>query len=210
MSFDLADAVLPVPDDVRAGLRREWRRLAEPGTWLSGQERVAVAREARAARTFTDAHTELDPLLIEAAQSVSAAADLIDGEWVADLRSRGVTIEQYLEVVGVVSRLSAVDSYARGVGSVEEPLPEPIRGEPTRERNPHVRWRKAFVPTHPKDTAPYALSAVPTEDNARDQLHARLYLSTEQSADFAYQGTLSRAQTELLAARVSFLNDCFY
>lgn len=100
MSFALSDAVLPVPDRVREGLRQEWRRLAAPGTWLTGQQRIALAAEARAARTFADAHTELPEPLIEAAQSVSAAAHLITGEWVTDLVARGVAIEQYVEIVG--------------------------------------------------------------------------------------------------------------
>ncbi|SDX98939.1 hypothetical protein SAMN05661080_01950 [Modestobacter sp. DSM 44400] len=210
MSFELADAVLPVPDRVGEELRREWQRLAAPGTWLTGRQRLAVAAEARTARTFADAHSELPEPLIEAAQSVSAAAHLITREWVVDLVARGVTIEQYVEVVGVVSRLAAVDSYLRGIGAQEEPLPEPTPGRPTGEHENRVRWRQAFVPTAPEDGARFALSAVPVEEHARDQLHAVLYLSTEQMADFTYRGVLSRAQMELLAARVSLLNDCFY
>jgi hypothetical protein len=210
VTFDMTGAVLPVPDGVRAELRREWLRLSAPGTWLSGAERVAVAREARAARTFTDADTGLPALLTEAAQSVSAAVDLVTREWVDDLRAHGMAIEQYVEVVGVVSRLAAVDAYVRGVGSAEEPLPDPAPGEPTRERNSRVRWRNAFVPTDPEDGARYALSAVPAEEEARDRLHAELYLSMEQMTDFSYQDVLSRAQMELLAARVSLVNNCFY
>ena len=194
MTFDMPGAVLPVPDGVRAELRREWLRLAAPGTWLSGPERVAVALEARAARTFTDADAGLPALLAEAAQSVSAAVDLVTREWVSDLCARGLAIEQYVEVVGIVSRLAAVDSYVRGVGCAEEPLPDPAPGEPTHERNSQVRWRSAFVPTDPEDGARFALSAVPAEEEARDQLHTQLYLSTEQMADFAYQDVLSRAQ----------------
>jgi hypothetical protein len=210
VAFELDDAVLPVPDGLRDELRQQWQRLAMPGTWLSGEDRVSVAGEARAARTFADALTGLDPLLTEAAQSVSAAADLITWEWVGDLLARGLTVEQFVEVVGIVSRLAAIDAYVRGVGSAEEPLPDPVAGEPARNRNPDVRLRQAFVPTHPEDGARHALSAVPAEEDARDRLHARLYLSMEQMADLTYQDLLSRAQMELLAARVSLLNNCFY
>jgi hypothetical protein len=210
VAFEVDDAVLPVPDGLREELRHQWQQLAAPGTWLSGDERVSVAGEARAARTFADAHTGLDPLLTEAAQSVSAAAHLITREWVSDLLARGLTVERFVEVVGIVSRLAAIDAYVRGIGSAEEPLPDPVAGEPTRSRNPDVRLRRAFVPTHPEDGARYALSAVPAEQEARDRLHAQLYLSMEQMADLSYQGLLSRAQMELLAARVSLLNNCFY
>ncbi len=57
MAFELEDAVLPVPDGLREELRSQWQRLAAPGTWLSGEDRVSVAGEARAARTFADALT---------------------------------------------------------------------------------------------------------------------------------------------------------
>jgi hypothetical protein len=210
VAFELDDAVLPVADDLREELCHQWQRLAMPGSWLSGEERVAVAGEARAARTFADAHTGADPLLIEAAHSVSAAADLITREWVGDLLARGLTVEQFVEVVGIVSRLAAIDAYIWGIGSAEEPLPQPVAGEPTRSRNPDVRLRQAFVPTYPEDGARHALSTVPAEEDDRDRLHARLYLSMEQMADLTYQGLLSRAQMELLAARVSLLNNCFY
>lgn len=210
MPFALDDAVLPVPDDVREEFRREWERLAAPGTWLSGHERVSVARAARSARELADPPEDLDPLLAEAAESVSAAAPSITREWVEDLQARGLPVERYVEVVGVVSRLAAVDSYLLGVGAQEEPLPEPVGGEPSRRPNPDVRVRGAFVPTYPEDGARHALSAVPAETDARDRLHALLYLSMEGMADLGHQGLLSRAQMELLAARVSLLNDCFY
>ncbi len=210
VAFELDDAVLPVACDLREELRQQWQRLAMPGTWLSGEERVSVAREARAARTFADAYTGLDPLLTQAAQSISAAANLITRPWVYDLFARGLAVERFVKVVGVVSRLAAIDAYVRGVGSAEEPLPDAVGGEPTRSHNRDVRLGQAFVPTHPEDGARYALSAVPAEEDDRDRLHAQLYLSMEQMGDLTYQGLLSRAQMELLAARVSLLNDCFY
>lgn len=151
MSFELSDAVLPVPGRVREELRQEWRRLAAPGTWLTGRQRIAVAAEARAARTFTDADSELPGPPIEAAQSISAAAHLISREWVSDLVGRGVAIEQYVEIVGVVSRLAAMDSYVEGIGATQEPLPRPASGRLTGERDDRVRWRLAFVPTAPED-----------------------------------------------------------
>ena len=210
MAFVLSDAVLPVPESVRSALRREWHRLAMPGTWLRGEERVAVAPEARAARSFGEAGTAVSPLLVEAAQSVSAAAPFVTREWVDDLLARGLRVEEYVEVVGVVARLAAVDACVRALGAREEELPEPVPGEPVRAVNDEVRRRSAFVPTAPADGAGHALSAVPAELEAMWDLHSSLYLSDEQMADLGYRDRLPRAQMELLAARVSHLNDCFY
>jgi hypothetical protein len=210
MAFALADAALPVDEDVQAELRREWERLAAPGTWFSGAERVAIATEARAARTLGAGDTGLAEPVVEVAQAASAAAQYVTRAWVEDLLDHGMTIEQYVEIVGVVGRLAAVDAYVRGVGASEEPLPAPQRGQPTQERNDAVQLRNAFVPTENGDRAPFALSAVPAEAEALLSLHGPLYLTVEQMKDPAFEGALTRAQMELVAARTSYLNDCMY
>ena len=50
-AFEYAGLGLPVPNSMRAAHRRAWERLATPGTWWSGAERVAIAAEVRAARS---------------------------------------------------------------------------------------------------------------------------------------------------------------
>ena len=42
------------------------------------------------------------------------------------------------------------------------------------------------------------------------ELHGVLYLSLDEMADPTIEKTLTRAQMELIAARTSLLNDCFY
>ena len=44
------DLPWPVRDDVAAAQVRTWERLGQPGTWLTGAERLAVAAEARNAQ----------------------------------------------------------------------------------------------------------------------------------------------------------------
>lgn len=210
MAFELADAVLPVADDTRAMLRREWQRLAGPGSWCSGAERVAIAAEARAARGGLSGESDLAAPLSEAAGVVETAAATITPAWVAELVEPAAAVEVYVETVGVVGRLAAVDAYVCGVGAEPEPLPTPQPGEPSRQRNPAAQRRAAFVPTDPEDRPPAVLSAVPAERDAQMDLLGVFYLSPEQMGDLAYQGHLSRPQIELLAARTSYLNDCGY
>ena len=210
MAFEVSDAVLPVNADVRAALGREWARLAAPGTWFTGQERVAIAGEARAARSLGDGGTGLDEPVVEAAHAVSAAAQYVTRAWVEDLLDRGLTIEEYVEVAGIAGRLAAVDACVKGLGGAEEPLPAPQPGEPARVRNDEARWRAAFVPTAGGDRAPFALSAVPAEAEALLDLHGPLYLTIEEMQDLEYRGALTRAQMEFVAARTSYLNDCMY
>ncbi len=47
--FSYAGAALPVREDLPATHRQAWRRLAQPGTWWTGRERVAIATEVRQA-----------------------------------------------------------------------------------------------------------------------------------------------------------------
>jgi hypothetical protein len=53
-------------------------------------------------------------------------------------------------------------------------------------------------------------SAVQQEFDAWDDLHSQLYLSMEEMRDTSIVKDLHRAQIELLAARTSNYNDCFY
>ena len=45
------DSPLPVRGDLIAAHRRAWQRVASPGTWWTGEERVAIAEETRRATT---------------------------------------------------------------------------------------------------------------------------------------------------------------
>ena len=50
--YDIAysAALVPVHDAFAAAHTRFWRRLASPGAWWTGSERVAIAAEVRHAR----------------------------------------------------------------------------------------------------------------------------------------------------------------
>ncbi len=49
LAIGYANALVPVRDDLVAAHRRAWERLARPGTWWSGAERVAIAADVRSA-----------------------------------------------------------------------------------------------------------------------------------------------------------------
>ena len=49
--FDYSDLPFPVRADLAAANRRAFERIAAPGTWWSGEERVGLAAESRLART---------------------------------------------------------------------------------------------------------------------------------------------------------------
>ena len=55
-----------------------------------------------------------------------------------------------------------------------------------------------------------ALSLVPAEVRAWSELSAAQYLSPEQMRSFDSIRAIDRSQIELVAGRVSALNECFY
>ena len=60
--FDFARSPLPVHDERAEAFRHVWRRLAAPGTWWTGEERVSIAAVARAAYESGESTEESDLL----------------------------------------------------------------------------------------------------------------------------------------------------
>lgn len=202
---------LPVPVEIATVLDQQWRALAEPGTWWTGSERIAIAAEARAARDEVPLarSVTIAPAAQRAAALVAIAPHRIDRQVVDDLEDEGLDRLAYVELVGVVARVIAMDTAERGLGAGPTPLPTPQAGEPTRE-TVASRLRSAWVPMVGGAGPTTALSAVPREDRAQEELHGALYLSYAEMGDLAIVKGLARAQMETVAARTSLLNHCHF
>ena len=109
------------------------------------------------------------------------------------------------------------------------PLPEPGSGSPTRQRPGTAVQELAFVPTIPNGAAggelgrelyggvpkPYiirSLSLVPDEMRRHLEMEQVYYLPLKRIIDYDYQHHegLSRVQVEVVAGRISAINECFY
>ena len=113
-------------------------------------------------------------------------------------------------MAGVVARLAAVDTVNRALGLDEMALPDPEPGEPTGSVDSTVSKRGSWVPTSGGASIVFALSAVPAEMKAQEIMSGPLYMTYEEMADPALPGVITRAQKELVAARTSAINECFY
>ncbi|CAN5636154.1 hypothetical protein BH24ACT5_BH24ACT5_12450 [soil metagenome] len=202
----MTDPTVTVPDAIDSVIDAQWAALGLAGTWMNGDERIAVVRIAR----NVGAEFDVDDPMIRAAALVARHAATITCDIVDELESLGLRREQYVEIVGVVSRVAAIDTFERGVGRPQRPVPASSPGEPSRHLAAAARQRAGWVPTVGAIGPPTALSAVPAEAAAQEALHGALYLSYAEMADLAVTRGLTRTQMELVAARVSFLNDCFY
>jgi hypothetical protein len=210
MSFEALDN--SVRSDLANAMRREWRRLAAAGTWWSGSERIAIAEITRSGQAFGPIDPgPLHETAVAAVRRLAVVPASTTRSLVAQQPAAGLEHPSYVELIGVVSRLTAVDATHRALGKELEPLPDPETGRPARTPPPaQAMAGKAYVPMVGGASIVGALSLVPAEMDAQRDLHGPLYLSYEDMALFDYQGGLHRTQMELVAARTSAVNECFY
>lgn len=236
---------MQIRDDLTAAHDRAWRRLARPGTWWTGAERVAVAAEARQAtscrlcRARQDAlspepvrgeHDGLGALaspVVEAVHRIRTDSGRLSESWYRRMRGAGLSEEQYVELVGIVATVIAIDGFRHALGLPARPLPAPEPGPPSRRRPVGAKPGGAWVAmVAPEDLAPddppiyrgksaanihRALSLVPDEVVGFFDLDDAMYLPDALLRDFGNEyRALSHAQIELLAARMSALNRCEY
>ena len=229
------DTDLPIRSDLREAHAAVVDRWTRPGTWWTAQERLAIVAEVRRARDAA----EIPPAWVRASQVngaireghplPAAAIDVIwrltnhsgtlTAEWCEMVidgfgePSGAITPGQYTELVALVAQANCIDRFAEGL-SLDRPAPgEPISGEPNRTVPGDAAMRDHWVPTVPSDypAVVQALSGVPAENAAMLLLSDAQYLPVDEMFDLTSdRNALSRMQVELVAARTSVLNECFY
>jgi len=235
----------PMRDGLARELARAWRRLAEPGTWWSGAERIALAAEARAAKSCalcgarkaalspyggdgTHASAGMLPAnVVDAVHRLATDAGRLTRRWLEGALRDGLVEEQYVEAVGVVALVTALDTFDLALRRPQRSLPAPVPGEPSRRRPAGAKRDLAWVCTvapealQPGDPDPYAvhgtknihraLSLVPQEVLNFFDFDVELYLKDHEIRDFGREyRALTHPQIELLAGRISALNGCYY
>jgi alkylhydroperoxidase family enzyme len=243
MAFPGSD--VPVRNDLIDAHEKGWASIAAPGTWLSGERRVAVAAEIRHAgkcahcaqikdalspNAVSGVHESLgvvSPAEVELIHRVVADPGRLSESWAQSVLAQGLAEGEYVEIVGIIGSVMMMDAFSRALGLPERRLPAPQAGEPTRYRPPGAKKQAAWLPLvepedaveadgpmYPSPKAGYiyrALSSVPQSLRDYWALASCHYLPSE----FVYQfdksvRAISRPQTEVIAARVSALNQCVY
>jgi hypothetical protein len=235
-----------IRQDLVIAHREAWDRIAKPGTWWTGSERVAIAAEARAAdycslcrkrREAPSPYSEkgshdavsgnvLPEAAIDAIHRLVTDAMRLTRDWVEGLAAKGVPDTHYVELLSVVVSIRSIDGFHRAMGLSPEALPSPQEGEPSRQRPEAAVLGEAWVPMLPNGRQKgeeadlwqgptgnviRAMSLVPEAVRWLKELGAAQYLSESAMTDFTRgRGPLSRTQTELIAGRVSSINECFY
>lgn len=229
MAFEYHGVDLPIREKTISSQRMSWEMIAAPGRWWSGTERVEIARIGRAARDFEAVGSEILPeAAVYAIQKLVVDNANLNREWYQEIiASEGMSEDRYVELVAVVVHSFSIDEFHRALGLELEPLPEPIAGQPTRLRPAEAAQRDSWPPLVPKgglnpgDEMLYgpmewganvisALSLVPENVRWLHDLSEGHYLSFAEMRQPDPLRAISRSQIELIAARVSALNECFY
>lgn len=208
--FDPQTLPYAVPDAIVDTFRRDWTRLSAPGSHSTGAERVMIAAETRRAWSGEAPSHELPAATLEAVRRITTSASTIRREWVEHLVSSGLPEAGYVETIGIVARTVAVDTFHRALGAEVETLPAPQPGDPTGAVDPAARPSKGFVAMARGTSSWWATSLVPDAFEGMEEFHNSLYLSPQEMMMEEPPRLLSRPQIELVAARTSAVNECFY
>ncbi len=108
--------------------------------------------------------------------------------------------------------VTIADAFSETLGAGLLPMPEPRPGEPDRVRPDGLGDAGAWLPMTVPWSGPNvarALSLAPGDHMAFMQLVGAMY-SVSGFTQLIWDGPLTRPQAELIAARVSAVNECFY
>ena len=165
----------------------------------------------------------LSESMVDEIHRVTTDAGRLTEKWYRSLLDQGMTAETYVEALGVSVLVISIDAFHQAMGFPLEPLPAPCPGEPSRIRPDAAVDGDAWVPIQSaRDVGalaglpgpvPYvlrALSLVPDEVLAWIRVSDAQYLSAVEMREFGRIRELDRSQIELVAGRVSALNECFY
>ena len=203
--FEFSDSPVPVSDDVQETFESYWDHLAAPGATLTSAERSAVARSSRG-----EAAGGAHPALIGLAEHLGTSPGTV---FEPEVRAAADVVgdPKTVETIAVVSLLSCVDGVHDALGTEREALPDSRTGEPTGEVAEGYKRRRTHVPM-PQGAIPVAMDLIPAEGAERIAMSAPTYMPDDEMGqpDWEKPGGLDRSQMEVIAARTSWHNDCFY
>lgn len=197
---------------------------------LSKQRREALSPNSVKGKHL-DTHGAYDVLPEEAVQAVHRIVTdqtRISATYIEQNAEQGLSKPAYVELVGIVVTVLSIDDFHRAMGMPLEDLPESEAGDPDRYLPEQAAEGTGFVPMIPPDGAtgkeadlwgPHgtanvvrALSLVPDAVRGWISVSDAQYLTFESMGNFDQpEGrSLNRMQIELVAGRVSSMNECFY
>ncbi len=199
--------------------------LGRPGRWWTAPQRLAIATITREAkpRPLWDRIAPLNTLDSEQGQPLSpfvaALTELVAVETssidraTVELITGRIGDAAYAELSAIVAQVAAIDQTCHALGTSLMEFPPPGEGEPSRLRpdgmgdaGGHIQMTEPY--TGPNVARSLSLAA---EDHDRWRGLVLSMYSRDGFLDMLWTDrALTRPQVELVAARTSALNECFY
>lgn len=204
-----------------------WSALGHPGAWWTGPERLAIAATARRAaprpvwdrapdlaslgRRVPDGDT-LSPFVAGLAERIAVEPSSLSRDEVQGIASE-LGDAAYAELASIVCQVVAIDHLAAAEGAPERAFPDPVAGEPSRTRPAGMADVGGHIEMEAEAVGPNvgrSLSLAGADHERWRNLVFSMYSGVEFFEMVWADRALSRPQVELLAARTSALNECFY
>jgi len=168
-TIDYSNAPYPIRPEFAAAHNRYWQRLAGPGSWLTGEQRVSIAREVRQASQCEfcrrrkealspnhvdgahDQATDLSDTMVEMIHRIVSDPGRLTKSWFDGIMAQGMTESEYIETLGTIVCVFSTDEFCRALGLPLNPLPEPTPGEPDHYRPAEIVNDGAWVSTLPRE-----------------------------------------------------------
>ena len=172
--------------------------------------------------------TTLSTEAIDAVHRAITDQSRITQQYIQNNAEQGLSEEHYVELLSVALIVFSIDEFHRALGMPVEPLPEPRAGEPDQYRPLNTEHDTGYVAMISPDGATgkesdlwesgktanvlRALSLVPNGVRNWMNVAGSQYLSMKGMMNFTGPTgrAINRMQIELVAGRVSSINECFY
>lgn len=228
------DQPLPIRESIALSHSDGIAAFAKAGTWFTAEQRLAILAEARQAHLCTlcgkrktalspysekgehDSRGDLPDNIVEVIHRLITDSGRLTHSWFTSVLETGLSGEEYVEIVGAVSTSIILDGFADALGIAPLEPGGPVTGEPDRVTNEDVFDGGAWLPML-NLTQEMTDTGLPTGPNilrsmglvpSAIQHFFGVMRSHYALADLDF--AITRSQTELIAARVSSLNQCFY
>jgi len=162
---------LEVRPDLTAAHAHVWEKLAAPGTWWNGDERLAIAEVVRAALNDADptppwesasssGRIPKNPFIAselqDAVYRLARHAGTLTEDWYLTMRdATGVTPQQWVEVIEVAISVASVLRFTQVAGIKQPKFPVALGGAPSRQDQPSKPAKHHWVPVvHLEDMTP--------------------------------------------------------
>jgi len=196
---------------------------------VKGCKLCAARKEALSPYSVDGDHDSLGELpenIVEVIHRVVSDPARLMKKWYDDCIASGLSEEEYVEIIGVVCSTVSINTFAHAAGLPLRDLPRPRSGAQTRVRPHNAKQGDAWVPWigaedaegddiprfgPPGSNVRRALSLVPAEAHGFMEMNEAQYLNGVQMRDFSTDyRAIDQMQIELVAGRVSAINQCAY